>query len=394
MRIKIIVCLIVWCGISVVAQNNIDKSTFVKLVYYANCQYLMFYIENSSGEDYLKNTYENKIKAVLQKSNLENLNDVPSFEIIKSLFPQKSNEQALSLAEAINKRKVQYADSLTDLSLINILITNRWGRVDLREISSKVIAGIKQNFINQTPVIVDIVDNSPASTLENTNSQEFSDSELQFDYQSIIWWMFGFMFFVIIIFSYFLFRLWSRCSKLKNNILEFNSRIDKAEKSVKPNQQDLKPIQSKITLNEKDINSIADIVVPMVLDCVRLEIKEMNNTFDLPIQPQIDKKHTSDNSLKDNSLYFASKSEKQLTEPTTNSNNACFRAYAINGNDAKFEYIGVVRNENWFEGICSIENAASDNLSDKKQISTTQFGKLRKENDIWVVITPAKIKYY
>ena len=132
----------------------------------------------------------------------------------------------------------------------------------------------------------------------------------------------------------------------------------------------------------------------MVLDCVRLEIKEMNNTFDLPIQPQIDKKHTSDNSLKDNSLYFASKSEKQLTEPTTNSNNACFRAYAINGNDAKFEYIGVVRNENWFEGICSIENAASDNLSDKKQISTTQFGKLRKENDIWVVITPAKIKYY
>ncbi len=394
MRIKIIICLMVWCGISVNAENRIDKSTFVKLVDYANCQYLMFYIENSSGEEYLKNTYEKKIKTVLQKSSLENINDVPSFEIIKSLFPQKSNEQALSLAEAINKRKVQYADSLTDLSLINILITTRWGRVDLNEISSKVIAGIKQNFINHTPVNDDIVVNSPASTSDTTNARELIDSELKINYQSIIWWIFGFMLFVIIIFSYFLFRLWNRYSKLKNNIIEFNSKIDKAERFIKGFQQDIKPIQSKNTLNEKDIHSIADIVVPMVLDCVRLEIKEMNNTFDLPIQPQIAKQHNSDNPVKDNSLFFASKSEKQLTEPTVNSNNACFRAYNINGNDADFEYIGVVRNENWFEGICSIENAASDNLSDKKQIKTTQFGKLRKENNIWNVITPAKIKYY
>jgi hypothetical protein len=125
---------------------------------------------------------------------------------------------------------------------------------------------------------------------------------------------------------------------------------------------------------------------------VRSEIQSKSNQ---PTQPQTNNalQLIVNNSTKDNDVYFASKSEKQLTEQLPNSANASFKVYAANDNEAKFDYIGAVRNENWFEGICTIENAANDNLSDKKQINTINPGKVKKENNNWIVTTPAKIKF-
>ncbi|MDR0559882.1 MAG: hypothetical protein LBG92_06900 [Prevotellaceae bacterium] len=98
----------------------------------------------------------------------------------------------------------------------------------------------------------------------------------------------------------------------------------------------------------------------------------------------------NNNPSQDSSLYFASKYDKTLTGPLTSSLDANFRVYDVNENEGKFECIGQVGNPNWFERICEIDTT---NGIGNTQIITTQAGKVRKEGNNWVVITPAKIKF-
>lgn len=397
MKKKIIVfSIMILCGISVYAQNKIDRVTFEKLVDYANCQYLMAFIEkHDAGKDYIKNTYEKTIKPELQKATLESLEKVPNIQKIKSLFPNNSNNLALNLAKKIEEKKNHFKENLSDNELIEILISKDWNNVDLQAVAKLIQADIKSKIVT---VNTGVTENNPVNDLNTAlttiNSTETKEQPTNSNFQSFLWGILLLELVIILVFSYFLFRLWNRCSKLKNSLLEFQKLFnDSTKKTGNSNQIITKSIQSKIPLDEKDIYAITDVVVPRVLDCIKLELKERKTNSVVPVQANNIQQQTNNNSPKDNNLYFASKSERQLTDQLSNSNNASFKVYAVNVNDAKFEYIGSVRNENWFEGICTIENAANDNLSDKKQINTTQPGTVKKENNNWVVSKPAKIKF-
>jgi len=103
---------------------------------------------------------------------------------------------------------------------------------------------------------------------------------------------------------------------------------------------------------------------------------------------------STNNSIGDsNALYFESKSNNILIGKLPNSANAKFKVFDINGNDGKFIYIGPAINENWFETVCNITNLASEELGRKTKIITTQAGIVRNENDNWVVIKRANIKF-
>jgi hypothetical protein len=107
------------CGISIFAQNKIDKATFEKLVDYANCQYLMAFIEKyDAGKPYIE-TYNKTIKPVLQSAKSDNLNDVPSFDKIQGLFADNSNKLALNLAKKINEKKGKYNTATDDNKLVS-----------------------------------------------------------------------------------------------------------------------------------------------------------------------------------------------------------------------------------------------------------------------------------
>lgn len=94
-----------------------------------------------------------------------------------------------------------------------------------------------------------------------------------------------------------------------------------------------------------------------------------------------------------NVLYFSSKYNKELTEKLSNASGAKFKVFDINGNDAKFAYIGAVINQNWIETVCDISNHVSDDLGNKTRIITTQPGTVRNENGNWIVIKRAVIRF-
>lgn len=107
MKKVVIVNILILCFFTVFAQAKIDKETFDKYVDYANCQYLMTFIETKeNGKPYITDTYNKSIKTVLLNANLSKLKDIPSFEKIQTLFSNNSNNLALGLAIKINEKKI------------------------------------------------------------------------------------------------------------------------------------------------------------------------------------------------------------------------------------------------------------------------------------------------
>ena len=105
-KVVLIISVIFLCSTYSIAQKTISKEDFYRLVDYANCQYLMAFIENNdAGKPYMQQ-YEKTVKPELQKATLDDLNKVPDFEKIKRLFPKGSNDIALNLANKINERKI------------------------------------------------------------------------------------------------------------------------------------------------------------------------------------------------------------------------------------------------------------------------------------------------
>lgn len=131
-------------------------------------------------------------------------------------------------------------------------------------------------------------------------------------------------------------------------------------------------------------------------------IRKNNNTIPddvldfmkLAALEKLDKKENYPNLNQiDDAFYFGSKSNKMLTDELPSSSNAKFKVYEINGNEAKFIYIGPTINENWIDTVCTISNSASDNLGNKTKIITTQHGIVRNDDGKWIVIKPATIRY-
>lgn len=95
----------------------------------------------------------------------------------------------------------------------------------------------------------------------------------------------------------------------------------------------------------------------------------------------------------ENVLFFKSKNGKILTEELQNSNEASFKLYNINDNEAEFSYCGGVVNQDFFTDVCSFANNPSD-VPNKTKITTTTPGVVKKDsNNKWEVTEKAKIKF-
>lgn len=176
---------------------------------------------------------------------------------------------------------------------------------------------------------------------------------------------------VLITFAYFLCRLWSRYAKLKNTISEIQKKINI-----------LPQTSTKNYLDEKEIDTITDVVVPQVLEYIRLSMIE--NSTDVP--------KIEDKSIND-VRFFRSKQGKILLEEISNERDAVFKVFNIKGSEAKFVYCGEIQNPDWFGVIVEFVNNPQEIYS-KTKIDTTSPGIVKMDsNNNWEVTTPAKIKF-
>ena len=414
-KIVIFNVVILFC-VSAFAQDKMDKPTFEHLVNYANCQYLMTFIEKyDAGKPYIKDTYEKRVKPVLQKATLENLNNVPEYSKIKALFPDGSNNVASMLAEEINQRKGKFDEVPDNNLLIKSLGVDVWKSIELKVVSRKIQKDIGTKF-NSSPVQKPALDFGHEAVKERLNQNSFPLVQLQEKIDTLqkkydtlqndskidriqntisslrMLVISCLVVFVLLITALF---LWY---KLQFNAENRNSSVRKFVKNVFFTSEEInkKFEKTQIGTNESESNDNVN-QLEKRLNILAQQFGIIQSKVDSLINKETTNKSTTQSSdstiSKENGLYFASKSNKQLTEPLPSSTNASFKVITIKDNDAEFEYVGAVRNENWFEGVCTIENLANDNLFDKKNIATRQPGKVRKENDYWVVITPAKIKF-
>lgn len=404
--------------VSVFAQNKMDKATFEHLVDYANCQYLMAFIEkNDAGKPYFIETYEKGVKSVLQKAKIDNLNNVPDYNKIKDLFSNGSNNYALSLAEKINERKGKYGSSPDNNSLIESLRATAWKSINLTGVAAKIQKSIRTKSYteqtqkptpvleqedvkyqdNQTSSQVDVLQTEIDSLQQQYNALQNNHSTLATYQLFVIICLFVIVLLIVVLFRWLKFQFYvenhkSSIRKIVENVTysseEINNKFNKIGKDISANggNNNVRMFEDKLNQLDRQFG----ILLTNVNSLIQFTGYQVNgNQKTTHSTTQLSNTSVS----KEDGLYFASKSYKQLTEKLPNSANANFKVIAINGNEAEFEYIGTVRNENWFEGVCSIENSANDNLLDKKQIYTTQSGKVRKENDNWVVIAPAIIRF-
>lgn len=423
MRKKLsIFSIFIFFSVLAFAQIKMDKPTFERLVDYANCRYLMTFIETHDvGKPYITDTYEKKVKPVLQRATVGNLNNVPNFTTIKGLFPKGSNNAASSLMNEINNRKEKYTNELDINLLIEFLKINNWKDVNLEKVSERIkkeVGGlfsaipiqrnanesgfeiIKEQLNQISPRLDELQER--IDTLQKKYYTLQDDSQLTKIKSTVstVRTLVVICFVLIASLLVVLFLLY----KSQLNPGNHNSLARKFVKSV---FFDSKEIREKIESKTENTNasvsneSISELKAKIIalenrLNELSEDVKKKNAEGAKKNVNQQSSEQTSNLPLQSNypvEKYFSSKSNKQLIDELQNSVNASFKVNKIKGNEAEFEYVGAVRNENWFEGVCTIENLANDNLSDKKYIRTTFPGKVAKENEFWVVTTPAKIKF-
>jgi len=398
-KLAVIINLIFFFGFTCIAQNKIVKTEFEHLIDYANCQYLMAFIEIYDAEKpYIKDTYEKSVKPVLQKSSLDDLNSIPTFEIIKDLFSGNSNNAALQLAEKINERKLKYDNSPDNDVLLKLLTAESWREINLTRTATKVQNDIRKKYnlgiVSQQEIVNDktIENSGKVEELQEKNQtlqQRVEKLENQVNELktkepepwNIKFWIALIITWLVMIVLFFISRRknhqHSEQSREQIIITVLNSqRI--ANRFFSNNYyktlQNIKSIEDKIALIEKQVIQHHNIEVSKG----EKESKEFSEI-----------KNYSNSDEK----FFKSKNGRILIEELHNSTDASFRVFNITDNDAKFEYCGGVINQDFFTDVCSFANNPSD-VPYKTRITTTIPGTLKKDSkNNWEVVEKAKIKF-
>lgn len=398
-KLAVIINLIILFGFTCIAQNKIVKTEFEDLIDYANCQYLMEFIENcDAGKPYIKDTYEKSVKPVLQKSSLDDLNSIPTFEIIKGLFQGNSNNAALQLAEKINERKLKYDNSPDNDALLKLLIAESWRDINLTRTATKVQNDIRKKYnlgiVSQQEIVNDkTIENSgkieelqeknqtlqqrveiPENQINELKTKEPEPLNIKFWIALIVTW------FVMIV-LFFISRRKNHQPSEPNRDQIITTVLGSQRIAKKFSSSDfykstpnIKPIEDRIALIEKRVSELQNKEVSKGEKDVKEEAEIKKVTY-------IDEK------------FFKSKNGKILIEELNNSTDASFRVFNISGNGAKFEYCGGVINQDFFTDVCSFANNPSD-VPNKIRITTTIPGTVKKDsNNKWEVVEKAKIKF-
>jgi hypothetical protein len=179
---------------------------------------------------------------------------------------------------------------------------------------------------------------------------------------------------VLMVFAFFLYRLWKRCAKLKKTILEILQ--NSSEGSITMYVDKLQQLERRLGELKSDVD--------------KLKKQEVGAK-----PPQLDNEQPKSSEQKDNLeiKFFRSKQGKILLEEVSNEIDAAFKVFNIKENEAKFIYCGGIQNPDWFGEIVEFANNPQE-IPNKIRIDTTTPGIVKKDsNNNWLVTIPAKIKF-
>lgn len=400
-KIAVVVNLIILFSFTCIAQNRISKNEFELLIDYANCKYLMAFIEQYDAQKpYIKDTYEKSIKPILRNASLDYLNNVPSFNKIKELFPNNSNNAALQLAEQINIKKSVYNNKLENDALIKTLYVERWENVDLSIMATEVqmsvrkkynLASYSQQNIENDKKTVDATENAKElqeknqTLLQRVEALEQKNRKIENENKELdspnrrIW--------IALFFTWIILIVLLLISRKKVQSTEMNR--DKIIKTVLGSQRIESEFSSKYFHLSQHIEFLKHDLTQLTA-----VVKELQNRVTNNIENDIkDVSVNNTHFISNNTKYFKSTNVKVLTEELQSSTDAYFMIYDIGENEAKFAYCGAVVNQDFLTDVCSFVNNPSD-VPNKTRIITTIPGTVKHNSDNnWEVVEKAKIRF-
>jgi len=372
-KIFFIASILFLCGFSCVAQT-INQNEFEKIVDYVNCRYAKAYIENTNASQSDKDAYNNKIKAHLENNSFDSH---LSYTDLYNLLKNNSWGQTANNLIKVRKESKKFADisSKTNLEIIDYIIEISGNfKTDIGDKTIKEVeTELKERYANkpqETPKVVEkAIEPTPLQTVQVA-------TENKNEYHWVIWLIIALEGILLCVFSYFLYRLWKRCNKLKRMLIE-------RENSNKSSSVEM--FEAKLQQLEREFGELQEKVRNIKLEPISPNtIKTEDKIIETPVNVQEPKISYI--------KYFRTKQGKVLQEEVSNQSDASFKIYDINNNEAKFEYCGGVVNPDFFTEICTFENNPAD-VPHKKEIRTTAYGTVKKDNNNWVIDKPAKIKF-
>ena len=372
-KIFFIASILFLCGFSCVAQT-INQNEFDKIIDYVNCRYAKAYIENTNASQSDKEAYNSKIKSKLDNCSFDN--HLSYDDLYKILKNNSWGQTADNLVKArIENKKFVDVSSKTDSEIIDYIIDISGNfKTDIGDKTIKEVeTELKERYANkpqETPKVVEkAIEPTPLQTVQVA-------TENKNEYHWVIWLIIALEGILLCVFSYFLYRLWKRCNKLKRMLIE-------RENSNKSSSVEM--FEAKLQQLEREFGELQEKVRNIKLEPISPNtIKTEDKIIETPVNVQEPKISYI--------KYFRTKQGKVLQEEVSNQSDASFKIYDINNNEAKFEYCGGVVNPDFFTEICTFENNPAD-VPHKKEIRTTAYGTVKKDNNNWVIDKPAKIKF-
>jgi hypothetical protein len=386
----LILIIVFFCVNFTTAQKTISKENFESLVDYANCRYIMAFIEkNDVDSQYLTDTYSKEVKPELTKASLDNLGETPHFQIISQLLSK--NERALKLAETINRRKENYENAQSDEELIIELKATKWYNIDLIPTAEVVLNLVFKKYkINSNISTQEIVQEQTIQTSTQVEQLQSSFNQLKQQYDKLsneneiiehqkALRSFKLIVLSIIIFLVILFVtvlvLWR--IKLREYIIKQVLDSERIEKKFASKEMD------PYTLSEKDLNIIAD----RVLECEMLTLNETQKD----IKPE--KTQNIIKSSKSEVKFLKGKSGTMFNRAENNPDNSFFKLFNESDGTAQFEFHGndaeAIAKRIFSEDICII---VSGNYQNATSIKTSKPGKIKRVGEQWEVIEPIQIR--
>jgi hypothetical protein len=142
-RAAFIFMAFILCGAYCSAQDKIDAETYVKLVDYVNCKYMVAYVNANLLQDNTQNGLKGKLEE-LDKCSLNNLEDIPDFETIKQALRQDEGDiQPQTRTKKINALKEKNIAGLNNQEIVNIIL-NEFNSID--SISQRTLFDCKEQL--------------------------------------------------------------------------------------------------------------------------------------------------------------------------------------------------------------------------------------------------------
>ena len=369
-KIAIKLSLFILCSAISIAENRIDKATFEKLVDYANCKYTTAYIETFRTDPKEKGSIEKFDKNVKEELTSCTAENPVSFAELSNLL--KNNGWAGTenkLSAIINDKKKNFAgNEMEAADAIGLLKLEGIFANILQATVNDLQKELTEKYKPQAPPKRQEppAQQQQSTTVVATTTPYTEHSHKWFWITLIATWI------ILVVFAYFLSRLWNRCAKLKKTIVANSEQGSNANISMFENK--LQQLDRKIGELQVKINNIE-------------KVKEN--------APKEKETSIVEASPKTNIKYLKGLSGNTFSRVVDTREDNCFYKL-VNEKDgtAEFEYCGTIDDARSqfnaiFDNVCDTEGSANNAKNEK----TATKGKVKFADGKWIVTEKAKIKF-